>query len=96
MMQNNDTVSRLTRIENKVDRMTESLVMVARVEERIATMLSSMTEVTKRLNRHSERLDVLEVETVKSQSVGRIFGRVAWIVLTATVGVLVGANGILG
>ena len=93
---NKETLSRLTRIEDKVDRMSESLITVARVEERIATMLSSMTEVTKRLNRHSERLDNLEDSSLRARSTGSAVSRIVWIVLTAVVGLAVGKSGILG
>ena len=76
------TAARLVRIEDKVDRLAESLITIARVEERITTMLANQNEINKRLGKHSGRLDCVERNQAKTMTVGRVFERVFWIAFT--------------
>ncbi|QDP46564.1 MAG: hypothetical protein Unbinned4098contig1000_24 [Prokaryotic dsDNA virus sp.] len=88
-----DTLNaRLERIEDKVDRLAESLITVARVEERIATMLADQANINKRLNKHSDRLDNVEDGLLKTQGVSRVAERLFWLVMTAAVALYMGAS----
>ena len=91
--QQRDSLSaRLERIEDKVDRLAQSLIAVARVEERIATMFSTQAEVNKRLGKHSDRLDEVEDGLAKTAGVGRVAERVFWVVVTAGVAAYMGVS----
>ena len=91
--QQRDSLStRLERIEDKVDRLAESLITVARVEERIATILSNQVETNKRLGRHSNRLDDVETGLAKTQGIGRVAERLFWVAATAAIAVYMGAT----
>ena len=86
---NRGVFARLERIEKKVDSLAESLVTVARIEERLATLLASVADTERRLSRHSERLDVVERESLRRGSTGRAVERVVWVVVTLVLGAII-------
>lgn len=90
---NTQASARLVRIEDKVDKMNESLITIARVEERIATMFNNQNEINKRLGKHSGRLDCVERNQAKTLTIGRVFERAFWISFTVAVGVYFKSNG---
>lgn len=79
--------SRLDRIEEKLDRVVETLQMLARIDER-------QDSLEQRINRHELRLDGIEDDQqetaeamAKSQGRGMLLERGAWIVFAAAVSV---------
>lgn len=79
--------SRLDRIEEKLDRVVETLQMLARIDER-------QDSLEQRINRHELRLDGIEDDQqetaeamAKAQGRGMIVERGAWILFAAAVSV---------
>ena len=83
--------SRLARIETQLDSVAESLTTLARVEERVAGILAQQASAANRLNRHSERLDSVEVAQARSRGSLVVAERVGWMVITAGVSTLFAA-----
>lgn len=78
--------SRLTRIESKIDKLTDIMVSLARAEEKLIGLEADRTVITERLNTHSDRLDEVESKSASSVTTINIITNVFWICLTAIVG----------
>lgn len=79
---------RLTRIEEKLDSVSEMLAQMGRIEERASGLET-------RVNRHEYRLDVIEglqrdhsKELSQHVGKGHVWERAAWIVLAAVLSAL--------
>ena len=80
-----DRISRLDRIESKLDKLAETMAQLARIDER-------QDGFEKRVNRHEFRLDLIEEqvrEAAEAQAArsgkGVIVERSAWIIFAAAV-----------
>jgi hypothetical protein len=73
---------RLTRIENKLDKLADAVVALARMEERMITLFSRMEQYEDR-QAHLEG----EIDDIKDIAYSVKFAeRVFWIVLTGAIG----------
>lgn len=75
--------ARLTRIESKIDKLTDIMVSLARAEEKLIALESDRSLVNERLNVHSDRLDEVEGKTESSIITINIITNIFWICLTA-------------
>lgn len=76
---------RLTRIEDKLDRLADAMISLVRVEERTGTLVNRLDAVDERLAEHSRRISAVERT---SEGRGVVFGmvdRVFWSAATATI-----------
>jgi ribosome-binding ATPase YchF (GTP1/OBG family) len=57
--------TRLNRIEDKIDKLTDAMVLIARTEEKLISMEQKYAAQYERMNRFSQKLDDIEklVET---------------------------------
>lgn len=69
---------RLDRIEEKLDKLSEAVVCLARMEERLITIFN-------RLEKIEIRVDEVETDTGRSKQTIRFFERIFWIVLSSGV-----------
>ena len=78
--------NRLDKIEEKIDKLTDAMVSIARAEEKLQNMEKNWQSNYERMNRFSEKLDDIE-DTVKSNShtVG-IINKLFWAVIIAMIG----------
>lgn len=74
--------ARLARIEEKLDRLSEAVVALARIEERMITLFNRSDLVESRMERLSERVNALE----KTAASVRFGERLFWIIVTVGVG----------
>lgn len=80
--------NRLERIEKKLDEMSEAIVALARMEERMVSLFKRMDTYDTVQSRLSERLERLErAQGINGQTL-RFAERVFWIVVSAGVGFL--------
>ena len=77
--------TRLERMERKLDEVGQAIVALARVEERLTTLLSRMDTMDKTQVDHSKRIVTLEKSDGTNGQMLRFAERVFWIVLTAGV-----------
>ena len=78
--------SRLTRIESKIDKITDIMVSLARTEEKLIGLEADRSVINERLNHHSDRLDEVEGKTESSRLTINIITNIFWICLTAIAG----------
>lgn len=77
--------SRLHRIENKLDKLAEAVVSLARMEERMVTLFNRMERYEGRQEGLEARIDEVENTNIKNGATLRFAERVFWVVLTAAV-----------
>lgn len=78
--------ARLSRMEDKLDRLTEALNALVRIEERVTTIFKRLDMIDERQSEFSSRLNEVERTSEGRGHVLRFFERIFWIVLTAAVG----------
>jgi anti-sigma-K factor RskA len=85
------TGSRLDRIEEKIDKLSDAMILMARAEEKLIALESKYAAQYERMNRFSEKLDAIE-KTVNSnaQTVNTI-NKLFWIAI-ATAAAAIAAN----
>jgi hypothetical protein len=77
--------SRLHRIENKLDKLAEAVVSLARMEERMVTLFNRMERYEGRQEGLEARIDEVENTNIKNGATLRFAERVFWIVATAAI-----------
>lgn len=94
------TEDRLGRIEVKLDKLSEAVVSLARMEERMVTLFKRMDsydkgikEVVQKVDEAEERLDtrlsVVEAKSLERSVIGGYAEKLLWIVIGAAVAVFV-------
>jgi phosphoglycerate-specific signal transduction histidine kinase len=74
---------RLDRIEEKIDRLSEAMVSLARAEERIMAMELDRKEERQRMNKISDKIDMLDDKTNESARTIGIIHKMFWISFAA-------------
>lgn len=80
---------RLDRIEEKIDKLSEAMIIIARAEEKLVAMESKYASQYDRLNRFSEKLDAIDKKVEDNARVVANIRMFFWVVSTAVVGALV-------
>lgn len=55
--------NRFSKVEEKIDKLSETVVQLARVEERQVSQHDAVQRIGKTLDKHEERIDALEEES---------------------------------
>tara|TARA_R100000808_G_scaffold23123_1_gene50889 strand:+ start:1073 stop:1351 length:279 start_codon:yes stop_codon:yes gene_type:complete len=82
-MSNGEHERRLERVEIKIDRLSEALVSMARIEERVTTVLKQTDRFMDRLDKMEERLEIVELQSNLNKKSVTSTERVIWILVTA-------------
>jgi chromosome segregation ATPase len=82
---------RLDRIEAKIDKLSETVIQMARVEEKLVSMEGDKKVLMEKLLRLEDRIESTDKKVDENAVTVRVINRVFWIVLTAVVGTAVGA-----
>jgi len=83
-----DVEQRLTRFEEKLDGINEALVSLARIEERVTTILKHSGRIHEQVQQLDSRIDELESQNaVQEFTLGR-GERLFWIGMTVFAGLL--------
>jgi len=85
-MNDDATSARLTNIERKIDKITEILVSLAKLEESLQAQSNRQDLVDQRLNDQSRRLERLELAEAARSAVLMRLERLAWVLFTALIG----------
>ena len=84
-----DQAVRLNRIENKLDKLTEAMTMIARVDEKLTAGAARIDRLEYRLDEYEGDLDeVKSVVGYNAQSV-KIAERFVWILVSTIIGLVV-------
>ena len=84
-----DIDDRLLRIEQKVDKVSEAIVSLARAEERITNLSADTRIILKRMVAQDDRLRVLERDLSHVQDTTKTIRSVVWTITTAIIGSIV-------
>ena len=80
--------ARLERIEKKLDTMSDAIVALARLDERMITLFKRMDTLDADQAAQGRRLHIVERKVGNNGQVLRFAERVFWIVATAAVGLI--------
>ena len=80
------TDERLSRMEDKLDKLSEAVICIARMEERITTVFKRMDKLDDLNTAHDERMDALALESMKRGQKIAFAERIFWMILTGAVG----------
>jgi len=79
---------RLERVEEKLDKLTEAIVSIARIEERVNTVLKNNERFFARLDKLEIRMERVEKKTSLNQKSLGTAERFIWVLISAGVGLL--------
>ena len=82
----NDT--RLSRMEEKLYKLSEAVISMARIEERMISVFKRLDRVDKGFNKSGKRMDELEQTNIKRGHTIAFAERLFWIILTGAVGLV--------
>jgi len=84
-----DLNDRFDRVERKLDKLSDAMISLARTEEKIASIELDRNTTVERLNRHSSRIDDLNLELSAVKQIAKDNNKVTenirkliWIVIT--------------
>ncbi len=77
---------RFDRIEEKLDKLSDAMISLARTEEKILAMERDRSSQTQRLNRFSEKLDTIEKKVDESTKTINILNKLFWVGVVAFAG----------
>lgn len=76
---------RLDRIEEKIDKMADAIISLARAEEKIQTLSSFSKQQSTQILNLINRIEDLEKTVIKNQSSLFVINKFLWIVISAVV-----------
>jgi hypothetical protein len=88
---NNSEQTRLDRIEEKIDKMSEAVISLARAEEKIANLGDSTHMILKRLVDYDDRIRKMEAVSSECESKLKTISMLFWTTITATIASVIGA-----
>jgi len=77
---------RLDRMEEKIDRVSEAIIAMARMEERMVSVFKRMDHLDTAIKRFDERMDAEEKQSVAREQKIAFAERIFWMVCTGAVG----------
>jgi hypothetical protein len=79
---------RLDRIEEKIDRLSEALISIARFEEKLEAYNRYREDSCNRMNKFSEKLDSIELQVQDNAHTVAIINKLFWVVIVAISGAI--------
>lgn len=81
---------RLDRIEEKIDKMSEAIITLARAEEKIITLTLFSKQNSEQLQSVINRIDKIETLVTANASTISIINKIFWIVMASAATVITG------
>jgi len=81
-----ETEDRLTRIEQKVDKLGEAMISMARAEEKITGLKTDYDKMYERMNKLSAKLDDIQYKVDENARTVNLVNKLFWVVIVAAVG----------
>lgn len=79
------TEQRLSRIEEKLDKLSEAVVSLARIEERMVTLFNRMNKYEDQQGVLDEKIDKVSEKVTKNGQTLRFAERIFWVIVTAAI-----------
>jgi tetrahydromethanopterin S-methyltransferase subunit G len=89
------TDKRLDRIEEKIDKLTDALVTIARFEEKMDTYARYREDSWARMNKFSEKLDCIEKSVAENANTVQVINKLFWAVILAAIGSVIAHFGMM-
>lgn len=83
--------TRLDRIEEKIDKMADAIIALARAEEKISAQEDSTRIILKRMVDQDDRLRLIERDLSHVEDTTRTIKSVVWTITTAVIGYILAA-----
>jgi len=83
------TQKRLDRIEEKIDKLSDAMISLARAEEKLIAIENNHNNHFERMNKFSQKLDAIEKKVDDNARTVQIINSVVYLVAVATVGVVI-------
>lgn len=80
--------NRLDKIEEKIDRLTDAMVSIARAEEKLHNMEQNYSASYDRMNRFSEKLDIIEEQVRNNAQTVGVINKLFWVAIVAAAGTI--------
>lgn len=74
---------RLDRIEEKIDKLSDAIISIARAEEKITTLASFSKQQSEMIGELTRRLERIEGAVANNAAVVNIINKVFWIIMVA-------------
>ena len=78
--------SRLDKIEDKIDKLTDTMVSMARAEEKITALRTDQNKMYDRINRLSVKLDEIQYKVDENARTVNLINKLFWVVIVASAG----------
>jgi predicted RND superfamily exporter protein len=88
MAMDNSQMQRLDRIEEKIDKLSDAVIAIARTEEKLASLQADHNKNYDRMNRFSEKLDSIESCVQDQSRTITVINKVFWIFLISVAGAM--------
>ena len=76
---------RLDRIEEKIDKMSEAIIALARAEEKIITLTSFSKQQSEQIQSVINRIDRVETLVNSNASTVNVINRIFWVILVGLI-----------
>lgn len=76
---------RLDRIEAKIDKLSETVISLARAEEKLISLENDKKFLMERMVKNEEKIDVVEKKIDETSVTVRVINRLFWIVIVAVI-----------
>lgn len=83
MVAKETSTTRLDRIEDKIDKLSDAIISLARVEEKIHNIENQLANGHDRMNNHGIKLDAIEAQVQSNAQTVMVIHRVFWIVIVS-------------
>lgn len=84
-----DVSNRLEKLETKIDRLSDAVIAIARIEERVTTVLKQNDRFIARMDRLEDRVEIVEQKAIVNSRGINTFERAFWIILSGIVSIIV-------
>ena len=81
--------NRLEKLETKIDRLSDAVIAIARIEERVTTVLKQNDRFIARMDRLEDRVEIVEQKAIVNSKGISTFERAFWIILSGIVRIIV-------
>ena len=75
--------SRLDKIEDKIDKLTDTMVSMARAEEKITALRTDQNKMYERINRLSGKLDDIQFKVDENARTVALVNKLFWVAIVA-------------
>ena len=79
---------RLDRIEDKLDKLADAMVAMARAEEKLEALQNEHNKMYERVNRLSAKLDDIETGVQENSNTVKVINKLFWVAIIAASGAI--------